>query len=304
MMTDYLTQDRSFTLTRAIAASRHAVFTAWTDPEHLAWFYNPGMPTPATPIEVDLRVGGTWKQQMVVNEDLSYPTGGIYLEIVPDERLVFRWGAAGGWPELDGGNELSAPVVTVQLNDAGSETELVLTVQFAAHLDINEVQKLIQEGTHDGWAATIDRVKDSTAITPMTSGRMAGPRVYVSFPGTAREALTFYSDVFGGELSLYTYEDFGRSDGDPTAIAHGTLDGVVALAGSDAAEGQSTVRLEGIMLSLLGTAEPAVLHEWFDKLSVDGSVLDPLSPKPWGASDGQVIDRHGLHWLVGYEPAA
>ena len=58
------------------------------------------------------------------------------------------------------------------------------------------------------------------------------------------------------------------------------------------------------MLSLLGTAEPAVLHEWFDKLSVDGSVLDPLSPKPWGASDGQVIDRHGLHWLVGYEPAA
>lgn len=43
------------------------------------------MPTPTTPIEVDLRVGGMRKQQMVVNENLSYPTGGIYLEIVPDD---------------------------------------------------------------------------------------------------------------------------------------------------------------------------------------------------------------------------
>ncbi|MEO8284027.1 MAG: SRPBCC domain-containing protein [Pseudarthrobacter sp.] len=163
-MTDYPTQDRSFTLTRIIAASQHAVFTAWTDPEHLGWFYNPGMPTPTTPIEVDLRVGGSWRQQMIVNDNLRYPTGGIYLEIVPDERLVFRWGAVGGWPELDGGIELAAPVVTVQLDDLGAETELVLTVQFAEHLDIEEVQKLIMGGTREGWGATIDRVKDSNAM--------------------------------------------------------------------------------------------------------------------------------------------
>jgi len=163
-MTDYPTQDRSFTLTRTFAASPQAVFTAWTDPEHLGWFHNPDMPTPAEPIEVDLRVGGTWKQQMIVNEELSYPTGGIYLEIVPDERLVFRWGAVGGWPELGGGNELTAPVVTVQLNDLGKETELVLTVRFSEDLDIEEVQKLIMGGTREGWAATIERVQDSTAL--------------------------------------------------------------------------------------------------------------------------------------------
>ena len=132
---------------------------------------------------------------------------------------------------------------------------------------------------------------------------MTAPQIYVSFPGTAREALGFYADVFGGELSLYTNEDFGRSDGTPNAIAHGVLSGVVAMAGSDAAAGQKSVRFEGIMLSLLGTAEPAVLHDWFDRLAVDGHVVDPLAPKPWGASDGQVIDRHGLHWLIGYEPA-
>lgn len=131
--------------------------------------------------------------------------------------------------------------------------------------------------------------------------QMTAPQIYIIFPGTARQALGFYADVFGGQLSLHTYADFGRNDGPPQAIAHGVLDGVVALAGSDAAPGEKGVRLEGVMLSLLGTAEPAVLHEWFDRLAIGGQIIDPLSPKPWGASDGQVTDRHGLHWLIGYE---
>lgn len=130
---------------------------------------------------------------------------------------------------------------------------------------------------------------------------MTAPQIYVSFPGTAREALTFYAEVFGGELSLHSYSDFGRDDGPADAVAHGVLSGVVALSGADAAEGESSVRAEGIMLSLLGTADPAVLHEWFDKLADGGRIVDPLTLKPWGASDGQVVDRHGLHWLIGYE---
>ncbi|MFP5315240.1 MAG: VOC family protein [Actinomycetes bacterium] len=131
---------------------------------------------------------------------------------------------------------------------------------------------------------------------------MTAPQIYVSFPGTARQALTFYADVFGGELSLHTLAEFGRSDGPSDAIAHGTLSGTVAMAGSDAGPGDAPVRFQGLMLSLLGTAEPEVLHQWFDRLADGGSVVDPLAPKPWGASDGQVIDRHGLHWLIGYEP--
>jgi len=133
---------------------------------------------------------------------------------------------------------------------------------------------------------------------------MTAPQIYVSFPGTAREALGFYAEVFGGELSLHTNADFGRTDGEPDAIAHGELRGAVALAGSDTPPGGKSVRLEGVMLSLLGTADPDVLHAWFNKLSSGGRVVDPLAAKPWGASDGQVIDRFGLHWLVGYEHAA
>ena len=133
---------------------------------------------------------------------------------------------------------------------------------------------------------------------------MAALQIYVTFPGTARAALGFYQDVFGGDLALHSYADFGRTDGPPTMIAHGTLDGLVTIAGSDASPGQESVQFRGLMLSLLGTSDPDVLHGWFDKLAAGGTVVDPLGPKPWGASDGQVIDQHGLHWLIGYEPTA
>jgi len=132
---------------------------------------------------------------------------------------------------------------------------------------------------------------------------MTAPQIYVLFPGTAREALGFYAEIFGGELTLHSYQDFSRTDGPADAIAHGVLSGVVALAGADAAAGEESVRIEGAMLSLLGAAEPAVLHQWFDKLADGGRIVDPLAQKPWGASDGQVVDRHGLHWLIGYEAA-
>ncbi|WP_309080755.1 VOC family protein [Zhihengliuella sp.] len=132
---------------------------------------------------------------------------------------------------------------------------------------------------------------------------MTAPLVYITFPGTAREALGFYADVFGGELSLHTYADFSRSDGPGGLIAHGVLDGVVSLAGSDAAPGEPAIDPRGLRLSLLGTAEPAELHAWFDRLAEGGEVVDPLAPKPWGATDGQVRDRFGLPWLIGYEPA-
>ena len=124
---------------------------------------------------------------------------------------------------------------------------------------------------------------------------------YVTFPGSTREVLITYQSIFGGELALFTLAQFNRTDGPAEAIAHGELSGAVSLAGSDAVGDQPSVRVEGLMLALLGTAEPQVLHAWFDRLADGGRVVDPLGPKPWGASDGQVVDRFGLHWLIGYE---
>ena len=131
---------------------------------------------------------------------------------------------------------------------------------------------------------------------------MSAPQPYVLFPGTAREALTFYGDVFGGEVALHTFAEFSRNDGPADAIAHGGLTGgPVELSGSDVAGDERPVRTEGLMLSLLGTADPSALRTWFSRLSEGGRVVDDLQKRPWGASDGQVIDRYGLHWLIGFE---
>jgi PhnB protein len=131
---------------------------------------------------------------------------------------------------------------------------------------------------------------------------MTGPEPYVLFPGTAREALTFYGDVFGCAVALHTFAEFNRADGPADAIAHGGLTGgPVALGGADVAGDERPVRTEGLMLALLGTADPPTLRTWFARLSEGGRVVDDLQKRPWGASDGQVIDRYGLHWLIGFE---
>jgi PhnB protein len=128
------------------------------------------------------------------------------------------------------------------------------------------------------------------------------PTPYLHLPGTARQALTFYADVFGGRAGLNTFAEFNRSDGPADAIAHGMLaDGPVTLFASDIAGDERPFRSEGLMFSLLGTAEPSVLRQWFARLADGGRIVDDLQMRPWGASDGQVVDRFGVHWLIGFE---
>lgn len=142
-------------------------------------------------------------------------------------------------------------------------------------------------------------------IVALAFRRMAALTPYIHFPGTAREALTFYGDVFGCSVQLHTFKEFQRSDGPPDAIAHGYLvNGPVALFGADVAGDERPVRCEGLMLSLLGTADPSTLREWFANLSNGGRVVDDLQKRPWGDWDGQVVDRFGLHWLIGFEADA
>jgi PhnB protein len=134
---------------------------------------------------------------------------------------------------------------------------------------------------------------------------VTGPTPYIYFPGTARQALSFYAEVFGGATQLHTFAEFNRTDGPPNAIAHGSLvDAPVALFGSDVAGDEPPFQCQGLMLSLLGTADAATLRRWFARLAEDGKALDDLQQRPWGAFDGQVVDRYGLRWLIGFEDDA
>ena len=114
--------------------------------------------------------------------------------------------------------------------------------------------------------------------------------------------MSFYGEVFGCAVQLHTFAEFDRSGGPVDAIAHGYLaGGPVALFGADVSGDEPPFRSESMMLALLGTAAPSKLRHWFSRLCEGGRVVDDLQTRPWGASDGQVIDRYGLHWLIGFE---
>jgi uncharacterized protein YndB with AHSA1/START domain len=148
---------RSFTVTRTVAAPREAVWRAWTEPSELRWFFS-GMEDEGEEISVDLRVGGAWRLLMVVNESTSYVTGGIYREIVPEERLVFSWGAIDGWPEIDPQNLDTVPLTTVELRDIADGTELTLVASFADSMTDAEVTDWLDSGMPEGWGMTVDRL--------------------------------------------------------------------------------------------------------------------------------------------------
>jgi uncharacterized protein YndB with AHSA1/START domain len=164
-MTNTDNPQREFTLTWTLDAPPAEVFQAWTDPDHLHWFYNDDNPIPSEPIEVDLRVGGIWRQQMVIDQGTAYVTGGVYREIVPDEKLVFAWGATGGWPELDPDRLDDSPIVTVTLTSVRERTEMSVRVELPASLSEDRAREWLSLGIRDGWRDTVDRLAAALAST-------------------------------------------------------------------------------------------------------------------------------------------
>ena len=153
-----MTESREITFTWTLEATRAEVFQAWTDPDQLEWFYNDAQPIPDDPIELDLRVGGVWRQRMVINESTDYVTGGVYREIVPDEKLVFAWGATDGWPELDPERLDDSPLVTVAFSEVGGRTQMTLCMELPASLSREQVEEWFSLGIRDGWRITVDRL--------------------------------------------------------------------------------------------------------------------------------------------------
>jgi PhnB protein len=124
---------------------------------------------------------------------------------------------------------------------------------------------------------------------------------YLSFRDDAREAMTFYQSVFGGELTVSTFADFDAS-ADPTEqdkIMHAQLetpDGLV-LMGADTPEGMEYRSQAGISVSLSGDDE-ARLRGYWERLSEGGSVTMPFEKAPWGDTFGMCVDRFGTSWQV------
>jgi PhnB protein len=123
---------------------------------------------------------------------------------------------------------------------------------------------------------------------------------YINFTDNARQALEFYQGVFGGELNLNTFGQFGDASA-PGAdlIMHGQLetpDGFT-LMGADTPPGMDHSPGNTMTVSLSGD-DTDKLQGWWDQLSAGGTVSMPLERQMWGDTFGMCTDRFGTPWMV------
>jgi PhnB protein len=122
---------------------------------------------------------------------------------------------------------------------------------------------------------------------------------YLSFSGNGREALEFYQSVFGGELVVNTFGDFGGDPSIADKVMHGQLDTPAGytLMASDLAPGMPFNPGTTITISLSGDDQDE-LSGYFTKLAEGGTVTMPLEKQMWGDVFGQLTDRFGVGWMV------
>lgn len=121
---------------------------------------------------------------------------------------------------------------------------------------------------------------------------------YLQFDGNAREAMTHYQSVFGGELELTTFGEF-ELEGPAEHIMHSSLsnDAGLALMGSDTPPGDTYSPTGNVGISLFGNDDAQLRREW-EQLAEGATILMPLEKQMWGDVYGQCIDRFGIMWMV------
>jgi PhnB protein len=124
---------------------------------------------------------------------------------------------------------------------------------------------------------------------------------YISFKDNARAAMEFYQSVFGGELTINTFSEFGGEKDAPEAdlIMHGQLesDSGFTLMGADTPPGMEYNPGSNMAVSLSGD-DGDELRGYWDKLTDGGMVTVPLEKQMWGDEFGMVVDRFGIGWMV------
>lgn len=121
---------------------------------------------------------------------------------------------------------------------------------------------------------------------------------YLNFDGNTAEAFRYYQSVFGGELQIATFADFGMANQPADGTMHAELVcEQFTLMASDAMPGaEKTWNGTRIYLAFMSDEEK-LLTGWFDKLAADGEVSQPLAKQVWGDTYGQVKDKFGLEWM-------
>lgn len=137
--------DHTMRLTRVIAADPETVFTAWTEPEQMKrWSAPEGMDVPF--VDVDLRVGGTFKLTMRNSEGQDFKAFGTYRKVEPPSALSYTW----DWENEE--HRVGETLITVEFNPIEGGTEVVMTHALLP------TEKFATDHTQ-GWTSCLNRLE-------------------------------------------------------------------------------------------------------------------------------------------------
>jgi len=140
----------------------------------------------------------------------------------------------------------------------------------------------------------------------MTNKAVVQP--YLFFDGRCEEALDFYKQTLGAEVTgLFRFKDApqpaqaGATPGSENKIMHASLRvGDTTFMASDGRCG-GTPKFEGFSLSLTVSNE-AEAERFFNALGKGGQVQMPLSQTFFSKRFGMVADQFGVSWMVYVAP--
>jgi uncharacterized protein YndB with AHSA1/START domain len=135
--------DRELVLTMMLDAPREKVWRAWTEPELLKqWFAPAPFTTPHA--ELDVRPGGASLIVMAAPDGTEMPNPGVYLEVIPNEKLVFTDAYVGDWEPKE--NPFMTAILTFE--DIDGRTRYTARVR---HWSVADSERHEQMGFHTGW---------------------------------------------------------------------------------------------------------------------------------------------------------
>jgi len=128
---------------------------------------------------------------------------------------------------------------------------------------------------------------------------------YIGFNGACREAMNFYKECLGGDLTIQTIRESPMASQFPPSmkdrVLHSSLTkGPLLIMGSDMTTPEGYIKGNNISLSLICSSEEEI-NTFFSKLSEGGKILDPLKEQFWGAIFGALKDKFGIGWMFNYD---
>lgn len=155
-----LPSDREILFTRVFNAPRHLVYAAHTQPELLKrWLYGPEGWSMTT-CDINLHVGGSYRYVWRHVNGSEMGMGGVYLELVPHERIVATEVFDQPWYP-------GQAVDTTTLEEAGGVTTLTTAVRYES----KEIRDAVLKSPMDqGMALGFDRLERVLATLPVEGG--------------------------------------------------------------------------------------------------------------------------------------